>query len=179
MVAWYAGESNEIPKVIKGLHSGAAPIFDVVWLVMWTFFGLSVSLWVLATARERSPGDGSGSLTLRKQIAGIGRTWEFDTSQIALSASGRSTVQQEGIERAVLSLTMEQKPTTSPVSSRPRFRNSLLWLESGHQPCISRKQVNQKTRCRFNPLGCREADSSCAQKIERDLNAVSTPKEWI
>jgi hypothetical protein len=46
MVFWYVGESNEIPKVIKGLRSGEAPIFDIVWLVMWTFFGLFFSSWL-------------------------------------------------------------------------------------------------------------------------------------
>lgn len=55
MVAWYFGETSEIPKVIKQLHSGEVPTFDLLWLVMWTFFGVFFSFWIiLATARERS-----------------------------------------------------------------------------------------------------------------------------
>jgi hypothetical protein len=84
MVFWYVGESNEIPKVIKGLRSGEAPIFDIVWLVMWTFFGLFFSSWVIwRLLGSEVLGVANGRFTLRKQIAWIGKSWEFDTSQIA------------------------------------------------------------------------------------------------
>jgi hypothetical protein len=84
MVGWYFGESNEIPKVIKGLSSGEVPIFDLVWLVMLTFFGLSFSSWVIwRLLGSEVLGVANGMLTLRKQIAGFGRSLEFDTSQIA------------------------------------------------------------------------------------------------
>ena len=84
MVGWYVGESNEIPKAIKGLRAGEVPIFDIAWLVMWTLGGLLISSWILWRLLGREViGIASTSLTLRKEIAGIGRTWEFDTSQIA------------------------------------------------------------------------------------------------
>jgi hypothetical protein len=83
MVAWYFGESSGASAVIKGLRSGDIPLFDIVWLTLWTFFGVYVTLsvvWrllgseVIQVANRR--------LTLRKQIAGMGRTWEFDTAAI-------------------------------------------------------------------------------------------------
>lgn len=84
MVFWYVGESNVIPKVIKGLRSGQTPIFDIVWLAMWTFFGLFFSSWIIwRLLGSEVLGAANGRLTLRKQIVGVGRTWEFDTSQIA------------------------------------------------------------------------------------------------
>lgn len=84
MVGWYFGESSEIPKVIKGLLSGKVPIFELAWLVMWTFGGVFLSFWiiwrllgseVIMVENER--------LSLRKQIAGMGTSREFETSQIA------------------------------------------------------------------------------------------------
>src|SRR5205814_6545782 len=84
MVFWSVGESNEIPKVIKGLRSGEAPIFDIAWLVMWTFFGLFFSSWVIwRLLGSEVLGLANGRFTLRKQIAWIGKSWEFDASQIA------------------------------------------------------------------------------------------------
>ncbi len=83
MVGWYFGESNVMPRVIKESRSGEAPIFDLVWLLMWTLFGLYFSsgvIWrllgseFLAVANER--------LTRRKQIPGFGGSLEFDTRQI-------------------------------------------------------------------------------------------------
>lgn len=84
MVGWYFGESSELPKLIKGIHSGKVLIFGLVWLVMWTSFGLLFGSWiiwrllgseVIAVMNER--------LSLRKQIAGIGTSREFEISQIA------------------------------------------------------------------------------------------------
>ncbi len=84
MVGWYLGESSEIPKVIKGLHSGEVPIFDLGWLVMWTFFGVFFSLWIIWRLLGSEVIEvANGRLSLRKQIAGIGPTREFETSQIA------------------------------------------------------------------------------------------------
>lgn len=84
IVFWYVGESNEIPKVIKAVRSGQAPIFDIVWLAMWTFFGLYFSSWIVwRLLGTEVLGAANGKLTLRKQIVGVGKTWEFDTSQIA------------------------------------------------------------------------------------------------
>ena len=83
MVGWYLGESSVIPKVIKGLRSGEPPVVDIVWLVMWTFGGLFFSSWIIwRLLGSEILGVANGRVTLRRQIAGIGRTWEFDTSQI-------------------------------------------------------------------------------------------------
>lgn len=83
MIGWYLGESNEIPKVIKAFRSGEAPIFEIVWLVMWTFGGLFFGSWVVWRLLGREVLEvANGTFTLCKQIARIGRTWEFDTSQI-------------------------------------------------------------------------------------------------
>jgi len=85
MVFWYLGESSEIPKVVRGLRSGEAPVFGLVWLVMWTFFGLFFSSWIVwRLLGSEVLGVANGRFTLRKQVAGIGRTREFDTSQIAV-----------------------------------------------------------------------------------------------
>lgn len=84
MVGWYLGESSAIPKVIKGVRSGETSAFLIVWLVMWTFFGLLFGSWIIwRLLGSEILGVANGRLTLRRQIAGIGRTWEFETSQIA------------------------------------------------------------------------------------------------
>ena len=84
LVGWYLGESNEIPKVIKGVRSGQVPISDLVWLVMWSLAGLFLSFWITwRLLGKEILALASGTLTLQKQIAGIGRSWEFDTSQIS------------------------------------------------------------------------------------------------
>lgn len=84
MVGWYFGESNAIPQVIKGLHSGDVPVFILLWLVMWTFFGLTFSSWIIwRLLGSEVIGVANGRLILRKQIVGIGRTQEFQTGQIA------------------------------------------------------------------------------------------------
>lgn len=83
MVGWYLGESNVIPRVTRALRSGEIPVFELAWLVMWTLFGLYFSSWII----WRLLGNevltvANGTLALRKQIAGIGRSREFDASQI-------------------------------------------------------------------------------------------------
>ena len=84
MVGWYVGESSEIPKVARGLRSGDAPVFEIAWLLMWTFGGLFFSSWIVwRLVGSEVLSVANGRFSLRKQIVGIGRTWEFDTSQIA------------------------------------------------------------------------------------------------
>jgi len=84
MVGWYIGESNEIPKVMKALRSGQIPIFDMAWLLGWTLGGLFFGSWVIwRLLGNEVVAVGNGTFALRKQIVGIGKTWEFDTSQIA------------------------------------------------------------------------------------------------
>lgn len=84
MIGWYQGESNEAPKVIAALRSGEAPVFEMVWLVMWTLGGLLFSSWIIwRLLGSEALGVSNGRFTLRKQIAGIGTTREFDASQIA------------------------------------------------------------------------------------------------
>jgi hypothetical protein len=84
MVGWYFGESSEIPKVIKQLHSGELPIFDLIWLAGWTFFGVFFSLWIIwRLLGSEVIGVENGWLSLRKQIAGLGMTREFEISNIA------------------------------------------------------------------------------------------------
>ena len=84
MVGWYLGESSELPKVIKGIRSGEVPGFDLGWLIMWTLAGLVFSLWIIwRMLGSEVIGVANGKLSLRKQIAGLGPTREFETSQIA------------------------------------------------------------------------------------------------
>lgn len=84
MVAWYFGESDEIPKVIKQLHSGEVPMFDLVWLVVWTCGGAFISFWMIwQLLGSEVVGVANGRLSLRKQVLGIGMTREFEISNIA------------------------------------------------------------------------------------------------
>lgn len=84
MIFWCVAESKALPKVTKEIRSGDAPMFDIVWLAMWTFFWLLFSSWIVwRLVGSEVLGVENGRLTLRKQIAGIGRNWEFDITQIA------------------------------------------------------------------------------------------------
>ena len=137
MVGWYFGESNEIPKVIKGLQSGEAPIFDLVWLVMWTFFGLFFGLWIIwRLLGSEVLAVENGRLTLRKQIAGIGRSLDFDTSQIAALRFRPEHGSGKGYRESRIELDYGAKTYTFGVGIQPAEASQLLGLVAKWAPTV-------------------------------------------
>ena len=137
MVGWYLGESNEIPKVIKGLRSGEVPISDIAWLVMWTLGGLFISSWIIWRLLGREVIEvANANLTLRKKIAGIGRTWEFDTSQVAALRFRADHGAGRGYRESRLELDYGAKTYNFATGIQPAEASQLLNLVAKWAPTV-------------------------------------------
>lgn len=76
----YAGVAAVGPQVAQG---GEPPFFRVLWLVFWaagSLFALFALLWMLA-GREVAK-VAQSEISLRREIAGLGRSREFDAGTI-------------------------------------------------------------------------------------------------
>jgi hypothetical protein len=129
MVGWYFGESAVIPKVIAGLRSGKPPIFEITWLVVWTLGGLFFGLWIIwRLLGSEVLGVVNGRFSLRKQIVGIGRTREFEISQIAALRFRPEHGAGRGYRESRLELDYGAKTYNFAASIEPAEASQLLGL---------------------------------------------------
>ncbi len=79
LVGWWFGEMHAIEQI----RSGQAALFIVGWLLAWTVGGAWVVTWLLWTIGGREVLIlGTGRLSIRREVFGIGFSREYDLSQV-------------------------------------------------------------------------------------------------
>ncbi len=84
MVGWVLGEVSAGRELMapEGLESEAR-LFMLVWLIGWTMGGLAAfGLWIWTLAGVERAKIVGGSITLRREVLGIGLNREYDSSHI-------------------------------------------------------------------------------------------------
>jgi hypothetical protein len=81
LVGWAFGEVAVTRQLLFG--SGAPPVFLLVWLSFWTVggaFAFATLAWSLA-GREVVSVE-RGLFAIRREVLGVGRTWEYDAGKV-------------------------------------------------------------------------------------------------
>jgi hypothetical protein len=82
-VGWCVGEATAFHAVVAGELPPMGRVFVAGWLLAWSAAGVLVSTTIAwgAAGREILSVAG-GSLRIRREAFGIGRTWEYDAAEI-------------------------------------------------------------------------------------------------